>query len=45
MTARQLYRVLAASALAAEFSDWMDGHYKTPPPELPDLSDSQEWTL
>ena len=41
MTARQLYRVLAASALAAEFSDWIDSHYKTPPAELPDLSDSE----
>jgi Zn-dependent peptidase ImmA (M78 family)/DNA-binding XRE family transcriptional regulator len=42
MTARQVSRVLAASALAAEFSDWIDSHYKTPPPELPDLSDSEE---
>lgn len=42
MTARQVYRVLAASALAAEFSDWIDAHYKTPPQELPDLSDSDD---
>jgi Zn-dependent peptidase ImmA (M78 family)/DNA-binding XRE family transcriptional regulator len=41
MTARQVDRVLAASALAVEFSDWIDGHYKTRPQELPDLSDSQ----
>ncbi len=41
MTARQMYRVLAASALAVEFSDWIDGHYKTPPQGLPDLSDSE----
>jgi Zn-dependent peptidase ImmA (M78 family)/transcriptional regulator with XRE-family HTH domain len=40
MTARQTARVLAAAALAVEFSNWIDGHYKTPPQSLPDLSDN-----
>ena len=39
--ARQVNRVLAAASLAIEFSRWMDSHYKTPSPDLPDLSDSQ----
>jgi Zn-dependent peptidase ImmA (M78 family) len=40
MTARQTARVLAAGALAVEFSNWMDEHYTTPAPALPDLSES-----
>lgn len=42
MTARQTSRVLAAGALAVEFSNWMDCHYTTPAQRLPDLSDSRE---
>lgn len=41
MTASQTGRVLAAGALAVEFSKWIDEHYTTPGPELPDLSESQ----
>ncbi|GAA2114660.1 ImmA/IrrE family metallo-endopeptidase [Actinomadura alba] len=41
MTARQLHRVLAASTLAVELARWMDDHYKTPSPDLPDLSDTE----
>ena len=40
MLARQVDRVLAAASLAIEFSGWMDDHYKTPAPDLPDFSDS-----
>jgi Zn-dependent peptidase ImmA (M78 family)/DNA-binding XRE family transcriptional regulator len=40
MQARQVGRVLAAASLAIEFSSWMDEHYKTPVPDLPDLSES-----
>lgn len=40
MQARQVGRVLAAASLAIEFSTWMDEHYKTPVPDLPDLSES-----
>lgn len=42
MTARQVSRVLAASALAAELSSWMDERYSTPGLDLPDLSESQD---
>ena len=41
MQARQLERVLAAASLAVEFSGWMDLHYTTPAPDLPDLSESR----
>ena len=42
MTARQVDRVLAASALAVELSTWMDDRYTTPALGLPDLSESQD---
>src|SRR6266496_763807 len=42
MTARQVDRVLAASALAFELSAWMDQRYNTPPPDLPDLTESRD---
>jgi Zn-dependent peptidase ImmA (M78 family)/DNA-binding XRE family transcriptional regulator len=42
MTARQVDRVLAASALALELSAWMDQRYNTPPPDLPDLAESRD---
>ncbi|SDK98065.1 Zn-dependent peptidase ImmA, M78 family [Streptomyces indicus] len=40
MTARQVRRILSISSLAVLLSDWVDKHYGTPPPELPDLSET-----
>jgi Zn-dependent peptidase ImmA (M78 family)/transcriptional regulator with XRE-family HTH domain len=42
MTARQMHRVLAASALAVEFSAWTDQRYTTPSLDLPDLCESRD---
>jgi Zn-dependent peptidase ImmA (M78 family)/DNA-binding XRE family transcriptional regulator len=41
MTARQVDRVLASSALATELSAWMDQRYNTPLSALPDLAESR----
>jgi Zn-dependent peptidase ImmA (M78 family)/DNA-binding transcriptional regulator YiaG len=42
MTARQVDRVLAASALAVELSAWIDRRYKTPALRFPDLAENQD---
>lgn len=41
MTARQTSRVLAASVLAVELSNWIDARYTTPRVDLPDLTENQ----
>ncbi|GEJ99331.1 XRE family transcriptional regulator [Streptomyces sp. 1-11] len=40
MTARQVHRVLSISSLAVLLSAWVDKHYGTPIPELPDFSET-----
>ncbi|MGX1271320.1 helix-turn-helix domain-containing protein [Streptomyces phaeoluteigriseus] len=40
MTARQVHRVLSISSLAVLLSAWVDKHYGTPTPELPDFSET-----
>jgi Zn-dependent peptidase ImmA (M78 family)/DNA-binding XRE family transcriptional regulator len=42
MTARQVDRVLAASALAVELSAWVDQRYRTPIPSFPDLAETRD---
>jgi len=39
MTAKQVHRMLATSSVGVEFSNWMDANYRTPNPDIPDLSE------